>query len=131
MNSNKRKSVLQERRAAEDIGGKVQPGSGAPQHYKSDVRKVGDSRLECKTTSSKSFSLKLSDLEKIKAEAIMGQCEGWAFQVEFQGSTSHKRFAIIDWQEYLDLKAKPQESPCPTCGASPRKMSCPIKCDEV
>jgi len=25
---------------------------------------------------------------------------------------------------------KPQ-SPCPTCGASPRGPSCPIKCDEV
>lgn len=107
MQQSKRKSILQERRAAEDIGGRVQPGSGAPAHYKSDVRKTGDSRLECKTTGSKSFTLKLAELEKIKAEAIMGGCEGWAFQVEFQGSTSNKRFAVIDWQEYLDLKGQP------------------------
>lgn len=83
----------------------MQPGSGAPEHYKSDVRKAGESRLECKTTGSRSYTLKLADLEKIKAEAIMGGGEGWAFQVEFQGSTSNKRFAVIDWQEYLDLKA--------------------------
>lgn len=33
----------------------------------------------------------------------MGADEGLAFQVEFQGSVSAKRFAVIDWQEYLDL----------------------------
>lgn len=104
MNRIKRKSLLQERKAAEDVGGRVQPGSGAPEFYKGDVRKRGDLRLECKTTGSKSYNLKLSDLEKVKAEAVMGGAEGWAFQVEFQGATSHKRFAIIDWQEYLDLR---------------------------
>lgn len=99
----KRKSVLQERRAAADVGGRVQPGSGAPEFYKSDVRKAGDSRIECKTTGSKSFNLKLAELEKVKAEAVMGGMEGWSFQVEFQGSTN-KRFAVIDWEEYLELK---------------------------
>lgn len=105
MQRNKRKSLLQERRAAEDLGGRVQPGSGAPEFWKGDVRKAGDVNVECKTTSKKSYSLSLSDLEKIKAEALMGGGEGWAFQIEFQGSTSNKKFAVIDWQEYLDLRA--------------------------
>jgi hypothetical protein len=43
-------------------------------------------------------------LEKIKAESIMGNDAGWAFQIEFQGPVSGRRFAVIDWQEYLDLK---------------------------
>ncbi|TXH10928.1 MAG: hypothetical protein E6R04_03940 [Spirochaetes bacterium] len=82
----------------------MQPGSGAPEFYKGDVRKAGELRVECKTTSSKSYTLKLSDLEKIKAESIMGNDAGWAFQIEFQGPVSGRRFAVIDWQEYLDLK---------------------------
>lgn len=105
MNRNRRKSQLQERRAAIDIGGRVQPGSGAPEFYKSDARKAGDMRLECKTTSAKSYRLQLADLEKIRAEAVMGGMEGWAFQIEFQGNPP-KRFAVIDWQEYLDLRSQ-------------------------
>lgn len=104
MQRNKRVSQLQERRAAADVGGRLQPGSGAPEFYKGDVRAAGDLRIECKTTSKKSYALHLSDIEKIKAEALMGGAEGWAFQVEFQGVTSNKRFAVIDWQEYLDLR---------------------------
>lgn len=87
----------------------MQPGSGAPEFYKGDVRKKGDLRLECKTTGAKSYTLKLSDLEKIKAEALMGGAESWAFQVEFQGITSNKRFAVIDWQEYLDFREAMQK----------------------
>lgn len=132
MNLKKRKSLLQERRVAKDLGGKVQPGSGAPDFYKSDVRKIGDVRVECKTTGAKSYSLKLHELEKIKAEAVEGGLESWAMQIEFD----HKKFAIIDWQEFLDLRAqihasKPKEVACPTCGSLPRGLSCPLKCDEI
>lgn len=106
---NKRKSVLQERSVAQDVGGKLQPGSGAPQFYKGDVRKAGDLRVECKTTGSKAFSLKLGEIEKIKGEALMGGAEGWAMQVEFSGQPTKKKFAVIDWQEYLDLRAAARE----------------------
>ena len=111
MNHSKRKSVLQERRAAEDIGGRVQPGSGAPAFYKGDARAAGDLRVECKTTGAKSYSLKLAEIQKIKGEALMGGAEGWAMQIEFQTGTSSKKFAVIDWQEYLDLRAAGRQLP--------------------
>jgi hypothetical protein len=102
--SNKRKSVLQERRAAEELGGRVQPGSGAPQFYKGDVRVAGDLRVECKTTGSKAYPLKLQEIEKIKAEALMGGGEGWAMQIEFQTASGGKKFAVIDWADYVQLR---------------------------
>lgn len=105
MNHSKRKSVLQERRAAEEVGGNIQPGSGAPQFYKGDVRVAGNLRLECKTTGSRSYSLKLDEILKIKGEALAGGLEGWALQVEFQGSSGGKRFAVIDWGEYQQLRS--------------------------
>lgn len=108
MQHNRRKSQLQERRAAADLGGKPQPGSGSSAFYKGDVRSVGKVLVECKTTSKKSYTLSLSDIEKIKAEALMSGEESWAFQIEFQGMSSNKRFAVIDWQEYLDFR-KAQE----------------------
>ena len=60
--------------------------------------------MECKTTSAKSYSLHLSDLEKIKVEALKGNDSEWAMQVEFQAATGKRRFAIIDWQSFLDLR---------------------------
>jgi hypothetical protein len=104
MQHNKRKSQLQERRAAADLGGRVQPGSGAPQHYKGDVRVAKDVRVECKTTSKESYQLKVHELEKIKGEAFMGGDDGWAMQIEFQTMTGNKKFAVIDWQTFLDLR---------------------------
>ncbi len=100
----KRKSILQERRAAVDMGGRVQPGSGAPDFYKGDVRAPGDIRVECKTTGSKSYVLKLSELEKIRGEALMGGEESFAMQIEFQGQFRGKKFAVIDWDEFVNLR---------------------------
>jgi hypothetical protein len=106
MNFFKRRSKLQERRAAEDVGGIVQPGSGAPAFYKGDVRKIGALRIECKTTRSRSYRLEIDTIEKIKAEALQGGAEDWALQIEFQGLPSNKRFAIIDWQTFLDMRER-------------------------
>lgn len=104
MHPGRRKSVLQERRIAEDIGGRVQPGSGAPAFYKGDALVPGELRVEAKTTSKKQYAVKVSELDKIRNEALNGGEEDWAMQIEFQGQFTNKKVAIIDWDRFLELK---------------------------
>ena len=100
-----RKSRLQERRAAADLGGSVQPGSGAMEFAKGDVRVAGEIRAECKTTSKKTYILKLAELQKIQQEALMGRLEESVLQVEFQGQVGQNhRYAVIPWASYLQLR---------------------------
>lgn len=127
MKRNKRKSVLQERRTASDVGGRVQPGSGAPGFYKGDVRKQGDVRIECKTTGSHSFILKLPTIEKIKSEALLGGEGDWAMQVEFQTVSGNKKFAIIDWATYLDMRARLQHVTSMVPESVPRHFLEPVR----
>jgi hypothetical protein len=96
-----RKSKLQENRAAKELGGYVQKASGASDFAKGDVRKAGDLRVECKTTSKKEFSLKFSDLLKIQDEAMKGGAEDWVFQIEFQGQMGqNQKLAVMLWGTY-------------------------------
>ena len=67
---------------------------------------MGELRLECKTTSAKSYSLKVEELDKIRNEALTGGAEDWAMQVEFQKQFGSKRYAVIDWDTYLYLREK-------------------------
>lgn len=85
---------------AEDIGGRVQPGSGAPKFYKSDVRKMGQFRGECKTTSKLTYTLQLKDLEKLQTEALQGGFEMPVLQVEFRNGGVGKRYAVIDYARF-------------------------------
>ena len=72
---------------------------------KGDVRRTGEFRGECKTTTAKSTTLHLSDLIKIQNEALMGGLEDWALQLEFTGQMGRSRkYAVIDWETYLQLK---------------------------
>ncbi len=100
----KRQSVLQERRVAEELGGKVQPGSGAPQFYKGDVRVAEDIRVECKTTGAKAYRLTVAELQKIQMEALTGGEETWAMQIQFQGQFTNKKYAVIDWDTFVQLR---------------------------
>lgn len=102
----RRKSVLQERRVASELGGRVQPGSGAPEFYKGDVRKTGDIRVECKTTGTKAYRLTLAEIQKIQSEALMGGEENWAMQIEFQGQFTNKKVAVIDWDTFIRLRSE-------------------------
>jgi ribosomal protein L44E len=87
-----KRSRKQEKRAAKRVGGKVQPGSGAGR-AKGDVRAPWHARIECKLTRAKSFGLKLAALEKIEKEALPPELP--IFEIEFQGVTPHKRYAVI------------------------------------
>ena len=69
----KARSERQEAEVANRLGGKVQPGSGSRSHYKSDVRVVGERRVECKFTRAKSYRVTLADLEKVAAECTTGE----------------------------------------------------------
>lgn len=65
----KKISGKQEQRMAKDLGGRVQPASGAMKHAKSDVRAMGVVRGEAKYTTADSYVLKQEELEKIVREA--------------------------------------------------------------
>ena len=94
-NSQKR-SQDQERRAAQRYGMRKQPGSGARDGAKGDLRAPGVRRAELKETIKKSFSLKLETLEKIEREAT--GLEDPFLEVEFQCVFPHKRYVVLpDW----------------------------------
>ena len=96
-----RQSQLQEKRAAQDVGGRVQPGSGSTIFAKGDVRVAGKLRLECKTTSGSSFVLKLKELLKIEREA-QDSLEEWAFQIQFQRQSGMgKKYVVSDLKSFM------------------------------
>lgn len=99
-----RKSKLQERRVAQELGGRPQPASGATPFRKGDVEVVNKLLTECKTTGHKSYQLSTAELEKISAEAINSGALLWAMQIEFQGQLGHSRkVAVIDWAWFMEL----------------------------
>lgn len=105
-----RRSRLQEKRAARDVGGQTQKGSGSSAFAKGDFRSVGNVRGECKHTSKQVYILKEADLLKIQMEALKGGFEDWVMQVEFLGAVGRsKKFAILDSKMFRDmwLTAKP------------------------
>jgi len=105
-NHGQRQSRRQERRAAEDLGGRTTPASGATPHIKGDVQAPG-LKVECKTTSGLSYSLKRKELEKIQMEALTEGVQDWAMQVEYHLSPGfNRRYAVIDWLTYLDLRER-------------------------
>ena len=65
----KKKSKTQETRVAKELGGRTQPGSGAFEHFKGDV-KTPDYLMEAKRTDKNSITVKGEWLSKIDHEAI-------------------------------------------------------------
>jgi len=80
----KKYSQRQERRAAKDLGAKVEANSGATRFGGADGRKVNELRIECKLTDSQAYTIKLEDLEKLRKTAIFGGLELPIFQIEFR-----------------------------------------------
>lgn len=100
--SRRRRAVtLQERSRSEEIGGRRQTGSGAKTHYKADGRVDGEYRIECKSTTSKSFVVKLGDLTKIRSE-----CAGLEvplFEIEFWDKGTLQpldRWVLVPWDAW-------------------------------
>lgn len=99
----KKISKRQEELVAEELGASTQANSGATKHGGADVRDLGVLRIECKFTEKKSYSLKLSELEKVRLQAIKGGLEEPVMQINFRDirTGSDKRFAVIPWSTYL------------------------------
>lgn len=96
-------SRTMERNLANDVGGKVQPGSGN-QDDKDDVRVHGEWRFEHKYTDSvKSYSLHPSDLEAVARHAkLVG--EKPALVLNFRKLS--KRFVTLPYDLFLEIMEK-------------------------
>ena len=80
----KKMSQQQEKRVAEDLGGRTVAGSGAGRTSGGgDVRKRFEIRAECKVTEKNYFVLQFTDLQKIWRQAIGGGLERPVMQVRF------------------------------------------------
>lgn len=93
--------TTQEKRVAEDLGGKTQPGSGNQWNAKGDVS-AKTILVECKSTINQSIPLKVEVLEKIEREAALA-CKEPVLQIEFQGKRRIQKYAVISYERFLQL----------------------------
>jgi len=99
-----RLSQQQEKRVEKETGARRQKASGATLFAKGDNRLLGELRVEAKVTTAKSFTLKVSDIEKIRSEAYSGGLEDWVLQIDFNRPGGvNRRVAVIDWYDYLEF----------------------------
>lgn len=107
--SMKKLSQKQERRNAELLGGRTQPGSGASNRAKGDVRKLGEYRGESKYTFSKEYGLEKAVLEKIASECGVG--EKPILFLDYKDKATHRTlgsFVVLfetDFEEMLNATA--------------------------
>lgn len=100
----KKLSQRQEKRIADDIGGRTQPGSGSQEFAKSDVRKKGEFRVEAKFTRNKSFPLKREILDKISSECV--GTEKPVLQIDFledRVGSAKESWAVIPYEHWEEL----------------------------
>jgi len=86
MYSNRKRSQIQEGKIADDLGGKVQPGSGAVWGYRRDVI-TPSFVVEAKTTVTDKHTAKIKDLEFLKKQAAT-QWKTAAYIVSFEGKNT-------------------------------------------
>jgi hypothetical protein len=91
----KRISKQQEQRAADELGGRTQANSGATRlGGGADVRAPGV-RLECKVTEKDYYSIRITDLEKLRVQAAK-TVEQPVFQIAFRDKLGKlDRYAIV------------------------------------
>lgn len=100
----KRVSMAQEKRSAEDIGGRRQSGSGARAGAKGDGRVHGRYRIENKFCFAKSLKVLLADLQKIRSECT--GLETPLFQIEFKDKNTLRtldRWVLMPWNQAKEL----------------------------
>lgn len=99
-NINRIRSDKHERRVAKSLNMRQTIASGSMFFDKGDLSS-DNSRVECKTTEKKSYTLKLQTLRKIIAETRPGDVP--ILNIEFQTERRSERFCIIpeDWFQEL------------------------------
>lgn len=106
----RRISRRQERRIADGVGGKVQPGSGSIPGKKGDVVRPGDLRIEGKFTYASQYTLRLDTMHKIASEAEGSEVP--AVVVHFVDKSSGRtleELAVLfrsDWEKLVNRKSK-------------------------
>lgn len=104
----RRASNKQERKIAEDIGGRTQLASGALPFAKGDVRKRGVARVEAKFTYAASYVLKEDTILKIMNEASTSEIP--TLVVEFKDKRTNKTQTAVAIIPYEAWKKKINES---------------------
>jgi len=97
----RKRSRKQEEKIAQEMGGKVVPGSGSIAGMKSDVvaERLGF-RVEAKYTDNKSYSVTRTVIDKIRREALSSG-ENWLLQVDLHGGGPTRRLAVMDYEVFL------------------------------
>jgi hypothetical protein len=99
----KKKSQVQEKRIAKELGGKTQPGSGAFEHFKGDV-KLSDYLIEAKRTDKQSITVKAEWLSKIDHEAInVGKIPALAIELGSMNGFTENEWIAIPMSEFKKL----------------------------
>jgi hypothetical protein len=103
----KRTSRRQEDDIAENLGGRRQPGSGAIEGVKGDVRIYGRYRAEAKYTRNKSYRVTREELNKIR-----GECSGHEtplFVIDFVDPDTGRnpdRWVLMPFHRFKELDDK-------------------------
>ncbi len=104
----KAKSHRQERRLAQEFGGRTTPGSGSGS-IKGDVTTDGE-MIEAKTTSKTQFTLRLETLQKLTVEADAAGKRP-VLVLQFDDDTpiylTHSEWVVVPKRDYLALKEQP------------------------
>lgn len=97
-----RTSRKMERRTANLVGGRCQPGSGNTRHAKGDVRS-SSLLIERKDTAASSYTVRVADLRRILAQAALDGRDP-VFVVGF--NSVGEEYAIVPLADYLHLRGK-------------------------
>jgi hypothetical protein len=94
----RQRADAQGRKLAKALGGKVQPGSGSAWYAKADVKSQRFA-TECKYTDKQQYTLKLSDIDKLRREALF-EGKSWALQVTISG----RAVVVLDLEMLIELE---------------------------
>jgi hypothetical protein len=97
----RRVSARQERRVMSDLGGRVQPASGALPGHKGDGRVLFRHRLEMKYTTRRSYTLTRQTLDKIRGECWGPERPALILEFKNNQGVTEDSWAVVPYQDWL------------------------------